>query len=148
MTRAVYEMNGEVGSSVGRDHTGRKLVRTAVFWVLWIIPVYWVAMFVDAILFNLIEFWTDDTVDFSRLQERGGTRVALQSSPDGKQAVLTISRNGKLIAERHVVKVGPDAFEMCDADGTLSATMIRTPEGGIQWYAPSSAGHSVTGGPG
>ncbi len=45
----VYEWNGSIED---------KFVRSIVFWALCIIPVYPVAAFVDAVIFNLIEFWS------------------------------------------------------------------------------------------
>jgi hypothetical protein len=49
LTKKVYEFNGNVGD---------KFINTVVFWVLNIVPVYSIAVFLDAVLFNLIEFWT------------------------------------------------------------------------------------------
>jgi len=132
LTHAVYRMNGDVGRSVGNDQTEHKLVQSVVFWVLWIIPVYWVAILADALVLNLIEFWTDDTVNISSVQERNGTRVALQSAAGGHEAVLTVSRNGKLLTEQHMVKVSATAFDMRDASGKLTGMILKTPEGGIQ----------------
>jgi hypothetical protein len=47
-------------------------------------------------------------------------------------ARLTISREGELLTEQHVVKVGADAFEMRDASGRLTGTMLKTPAGDIR----------------
>lgn len=38
--------------------TGNKFVNNLLFWVMNIIPVYGAAVFIDAVIFNLIEFWT------------------------------------------------------------------------------------------
>jgi hypothetical protein len=132
LTHAVYRMNGSVGNEIGDNRTQHNLVQSVVFWVLVIIPVYHVAMFADVVVLNLIEFWTDDTIDISAAQERDGTRVALQPSADGREAVLTVSREGKLIAEQHVVKINATTFEMRDTSGKLNGTIHKTPEGGIQ----------------
>ncbi|MFT6167610.1 MAG: hypothetical protein ACJASF_002310 [Vicingaceae bacterium] len=47
--KKVYEFN---------DSVDDKFVKTLLFYVLNIIPVYGVAGFLDAVIFNLIEFWT------------------------------------------------------------------------------------------
>ena len=49
LTRKVWEFNKEVGD---------KIVQEAVFLVMVIIPVYEVCSFVDAVILNLVEFWT------------------------------------------------------------------------------------------
>jgi hypothetical protein len=49
LTKKVYEFNGSMGN---------KFVNEAVFLAFCIIPVYEVSAFVDAIVLNLVEFWT------------------------------------------------------------------------------------------
>ena len=50
LTNIVYDWNGTVNPN--------KFVKSLVFFGLCIIPVYGVAVFIDAIILNLIEFWT------------------------------------------------------------------------------------------
>lgn len=38
--------------------TDNKFINNALFWILNIVPVYGAAAFVDAVILNLIEFWT------------------------------------------------------------------------------------------
>ncbi|HBF34764.1 TPA: hypothetical protein DDW35_09390 [Candidatus Sumerlaeota bacterium] len=132
ITHAVYNMNGSAGGSIGEDRTQHKLVQSVLFWVLWIIPVYQVSIFADAVVLNLIEFWTGDTVNLSAVQERDGSKVALQSTPNGHEAVLTISSNGKTLTEQHMVKVSATIFEMRDASGNLTGTFEKMPNGNVQ----------------
>ena len=120
LTHAVYNMNGDAGASLGENRTQHKIVQSVVFWVLWIIPVYEVAIFADAVVLNLIEFWTGDTVDIGSVQESNGTRVALQPSADGREAVLTVTQNGKLLTEQHVTKLNATTFEMRGPFGTAN----------------------------
>jgi hypothetical protein len=130
MTKAVYHGNRNVYSSVEGNNTQRKLAQSVVMWVF--IPIYAGAAVGDMVVFNLIEFWTGARTDVSYNHEANGTVVALTSSQEGREAVLTVSRNGKLIAEQHVVKVGDTAVEMRDAAGQLTGTILQTPAGGTQ----------------
>jgi hypothetical protein len=132
LTKAVYGMNGRAGRSFGADRTQHKLVQSVVMWVLWIIPVYEVAIFADAFVLNLIEFWTGDTIEVGSVQERDGVQVALEPKAGGHEAVLTISRDGQLLTEQHVVKVSDTVFEMRDPSGNLSGTVQKTASGGIE----------------
>lgn len=50
LVRKVYNWNAEVSES--------KFVRTLMFYVLNIVPVYGVAAMVDVVILNLIEFWS------------------------------------------------------------------------------------------
>ena len=50
LTRTLYKWNGEV--------TDNRFVHTIVFWAFVIIPVYELLALGDAIIFNVIEFWT------------------------------------------------------------------------------------------
>ena len=50
LVRKVYDWNDGLSDS--------KFVKTLVFWVLNIIPVYGVASFIDVVILNLIEFWS------------------------------------------------------------------------------------------
>ncbi|MBP8878130.1 MAG: DUF3332 family protein, partial [Flavobacteriales bacterium] len=50
LVRKVYEWNDNLSDS--------KFVKTLVFYVLNIIPVYGIASFIDVVILNLIEFWS------------------------------------------------------------------------------------------
>jgi len=132
MTKAVYRTNGNIGRTLGEDATSRRLVQTGAMYLMVIIPVYGVAMIGDAIVLNLIEFWTGNVVEIGSVQERNGTRVALEPAANGQEAVLKVSRDGILLSEQHVIKVSANAFEMRDASGTLNGRVLKTPTGGFQ----------------
>ncbi|MCK4695667.1 MAG: DUF3332 family protein [Candidatus Cloacimonetes bacterium] len=51
LTRNLYTWNSQIGG---------KWVNTLVMWILFIIPVYEIAGFVDFAILNVIEFWTGD----------------------------------------------------------------------------------------
>ena len=50
LTKKVWEWNDDISDS--------RIVKTLVFWVLNIIPVYGIASFVDVLILNVIEFWS------------------------------------------------------------------------------------------
>lgn len=50
LVRKVYNWNDDISSS--------KFVKTLVFYVLNIVPVYGIAGFIDVVILNLIEFWS------------------------------------------------------------------------------------------
>jgi hypothetical protein len=49
LTKKVYAWNGQVGD---------KFVNSIVMWILYFVPVYGVAGFLDVAVLNVIEFWT------------------------------------------------------------------------------------------
>jgi len=49
LTKKLYQFNGSLGNN---------FVNTIVMWAMYIVPVYGIAIFVDAVILNLIEFWT------------------------------------------------------------------------------------------
>jgi hypothetical protein len=51
LTKKVYDWNGSISDKWGRE---------AVFLVLYVVPVYGISLFADAVLFNSIEFWSGD----------------------------------------------------------------------------------------
>lgn len=141
LTRAIYRVNGEVGQNLGEDNTGHKLIQSVVMWVLIIVPVYHVAMFADVVVLNVIEFWTGEPVQIGAVQERDGTRVALEPSDDGQEAVLTVTHDGQLLTEQHITRISDTRFDMRDASGHLSGMILKSPDGSIQ--LTDAQGHVV-----
>src|SRR5690606_39137109 len=50
LTQNIHEWNSNA--------TDNKFVNNLLFWVMCIIPVYGVGVFLDAVIFNLVEFWS------------------------------------------------------------------------------------------
>jgi hypothetical protein len=123
LTKTVYRFNGDVSDS--------KLVQTIVFWFFLIIPVYDLAMLGDAIVLNLIEFWSGETTEISAVTEEGDTKSVLRSTNGGQEAVLTMLHDGKVVAETHFVKLSDNLFEVRDAQGNLAGKVIKSPAGDI-----------------
>ena len=70
------------------ENIGEKWVNELVFAACCIIPVYQVCLFVDAIVFNSIEFWTGKTA----IANAGETKVVKNSQ--GQDVEITAMENG------------------------------------------------------
>jgi hypothetical protein len=94
LVKKVYKYNGTVGD---------KWTIEIVFLVMAIIPVYEVSAFVDAVLFNSIEFWTGNnpvTVENAlpnKLTGDGGTTVTFNSQEKVMEITSTIPGKGETI---------------------------------------------------
>jgi hypothetical protein len=55
-----------------------------------------------------------------------------EPSEDGREAVLTISRDGKVLGKATFVKAAEREFEVRDADGKLTGKVVRTPRGDLR----------------
>ncbi|MEN6624902.1 MAG: DUF3332 family protein [Candidatus Sumerlaeia bacterium] len=134
LTRAVYRTNGNVGGQIQGDSTQKKIFQSIVMWVFIIIPVYGVAMFVDAIVLNVMEFWTGNVVQIGSV-ERDGVQYAFVPSADGKEATLTLSRNGQVINTTRFTRVSDKEMQVRDAQGKLTGKLLRDATGAVQYQA-------------
>ncbi|MFH0793059.1 MAG: DUF3332 family protein [bacterium] len=123
LTKTIYHFNGSV--------THNKFWQSVLFWVFLIIPVYKVAMLGDAIIFNLIEFWTGASLNVSVVTDQDGKTVALVPSEDGREVTLTVSEQGKVLSQTHIVKTSDTTFEIRDNAGQVTAGVVRTPSGDL-----------------
>jgi hypothetical protein len=120
LTTGLYGWNEKV--------TGNKLVNNLIFWGLNLLPVYELAVTVDLLILNVIEFWTGsnlmalkDAPDAPRvalrgehleISHRGETFTATQVDPR-----TVIVRRGHLVlgaavvTEKGLVITGPDGVE-------------------------------------
>ena len=124
LTNKIYGFNGDISR--------HKIVQTVTFWVFIIFPVYEIGMLADAIIFNLVEFWTGEQIlSVGPTTDSNGNTVSLTPSSDGRQAVLTVSRDGKVLAQEFFVKVSDTTFEVRNAQGTLHGKVLKSPDGTI-----------------
>ncbi len=123
LTHIVYKANGTIEDRV---------LRQVVFWVLVIVPVYGVSMLVDAIAFNLIEFWTGESIDISTITDEDGNTAVLVPSDDGRTASLTVSKDGRVVQELRFVRVSDAACNVYDSSGHLVGRVVRTPSGELR----------------
>jgi hypothetical protein len=123
LTNAVYDLNADVSEN--------KWVRGVMFWVFLIIPFYSLAMFVDAVVLNLIEFWTGEAVDVSTAQADDGTQFLLVPSEDQQEATLTITKpNGDQQIIRFV-KTSDTTFDVLDQNNRVAGYVVRETDGTI-----------------
>ena len=88
LTKSVYEWNNEVGN-------GDQFVNELVFLVCCIVPVYELALSIDAIVLNSIEFWTGDNPMAMKAGEKHQKLVEI----DGKQYKLTSEKYKMTVEE-------------------------------------------------
>jgi hypothetical protein len=123
LTHWVYKYNGEISEN--------RFVKSILFWVFIILPVYSLAMLGDAVIFNLIEFWGGKTLDIASETLDDGTRVVLAPSADQRQATLTItSPNGKQHIVRFV-KISDTVFDVMDHNDHVTGHVVRQYDGAI-----------------
>lgn len=85
-TRKVYDFN---------ESFGGRWENQILFWVLSIVPVYNLAVSLDAILFNTIEFWTGSNPIAMGPQDE----VIKYASQDGKDYKITIRQNQVILQD-------------------------------------------------
>jgi hypothetical protein len=124
LTKAMYRVNGSVPTGI---------LQTLLFWGFLIIPVYSVSMFIDAVILNLIEFWIPGE-QFGSISSSGDPDVAVTrtDSADGREAHLTVTRKGEVLAELQFVKVSDAECEVRDLDGRLLGTARLAEEGSVE----------------
>jgi hypothetical protein len=121
------------------DHSlGGRFVRTLVMWVMFFIPVYPVAGFVDAVILNLIEFWTgkpimvasndpDAMVQYQMLSENE-MRVDIKSEKGIRSFHVFRDHPGEFfLKERagYIAIVMPESLNDFDLNGRTSLSCLR-----------------------
>ncbi|MHC4591549.1 MAG: DUF3332 family protein [Planctomycetota bacterium] len=123
LTRGVYKINEAMPTSI---------LETVVFWAFLILPVYSGAMLIDAVILNLIEFWTGLSIPTSTSADEAGSKVVLEPSADGEQALLTVSKDGQVVTQVCFARVSDTVCEVRDSQGNLAGMAIRTQGGDLQ----------------
>jgi hypothetical protein len=122
LTRKIYDVNREVSPE--------KWVREIVFLAFAIMPVYGLAMLIDAIVFNTVEFWTGE----NPMLVHDGDRQTIETA----QGRATLTRLGASALEvelrsadgkerRFVLVREPAGFAARELDGALIARAGDTP---------------------
>lgn len=110
LTKKVHAWNGKV--------TDNKFVHSLLFWGMIIVPVYEVATFVDAVFFNVVEFWTGANL----LDNPGALQVSAMA--DGSMVFATAEHRYRLYP---LHEDGVRIF----VDGKYAGRAERTPTGAI-----------------
>jgi len=132
LTKNIYDWNGKVSDN--------RWLKSLTMWGLLIIPVYTIGMLGDAIIFNLIEFWGgENPLTASTVVDADGTEYALKPGATPSEAVLTVSRDGQVVAEQRFVKVSDTVIEVRGADGALQGKVLRGADGSMSLTDGSSA---------
>ena len=123
LTKAVHKFNGKI--------TGNEIIHNIVFWLFVIFPVYYIAQLGDAIIFNLIEFWSGSKLDLSSSTQQGENTITLKSSDNGNELVLTVAKKGETIGRSTFVRIEEGKYEVRDAENRLAGMVLRTPDGDL-----------------
>lgn len=126
LTRNVYNFNKRVSPE--------KWVQELVFLGLVIVPVYGIAMLVDAIIINSIEFWTGNnpvTVQGkpeTRVVEHGDVRLVqtMTATPERRTMVIEEYRKGELA--RTITST-------LETGESVLRTTVRYPDGRVETYS-------------
>jgi hypothetical protein len=126
LTKKVYNWNGTLGN---------KWVKSIVFFVFgFVLPVYGLSAFIDAIALNLVEFWTGSNplaaaqthMDKSYAD---GTRVQADRLPDGRLSVHMVLPSGE---ERSWVMTHEvDGISVADVKGNWMGKVAQTAQGTV-----------------
>lgn len=112
LTKKVHTWNGQVSN---------KWVNTLIFWAFIIIPVYEVCTFVDAIVFNVIEFWSGKNV------------ISVAGSPATRHLAdgsLEVRHEGKTYT---LVPASADRFYLVTGGVTVGSGRV-SPQGDLTLY--------------
>ncbi|MBK9626276.1 MAG: DUF3332 domain-containing protein [Flavobacteriales bacterium] len=116
LVRKVYEWNDNLSDS--------KFVKTLVFYVLNIIPVYGIASFIDVVILNLIEFWSGSNPlsmnegDYEmQMATMKGDQFKMEATKD---TFTTTQMTGGKAGEVRVMK-----FDRCDNTWKYTDSNVR-----------------------
>lgn len=125
LVKKVHKWNGTFGN---------KFVNELGFIVLNIVPVYGVAVWIDAVVLNSIEFWTGKNPSKASNETvvplDGKTSLTLRGS-DG--TILLTSKTDEGVIQ-YVFEKGTDGTLVKDTQGKVLARCSATPDGGMRIY--------------
>jgi len=116
---------------------GNKFVREIVFLVFVILPVYGLASLADAIIFNLIEFWTDKNPlamapgeTQERVVQQDGKTIKMTFADQGRTLRLEVQEPGQAPAQ-YTLSVDDDGATLANGEGQVLATSGLDANGGL-----------------
>lgn len=128
LVNKLYDINKGVGN---------KWVQTIVFWVFVILPVYELASLGDALIFNLIEFWSghnplamNDGPAQERVVQADGKKVTLSFADGGKSVLIRVEAPNEP-ARVYRLEGTEDGATLRDGSGHVLAQSGRDAEGAL-----------------
>lgn len=130
ITNAIYRWNGRV--------TDNTVVNSIIMIVLAIIPVYGLAILIDAVIVNSIEFWDGERVDIAHTyQQPDGTTVVLAPGGAENEAVLTLWKDDAIVARRTFVRDDHGVTTVSDELGQVVSHVMPDGRGGFAFTGPT-----------
>lgn len=125
LTNAIYKWNGQV--------TDNGFVNSVIMVVLSIFQVYGLAIFVDAVIINSIEYWQGEELNIAKSYvQPDGTTVVLAPGAHRDEAILTVySAEGEVLEQRTFLRQGDGTTQVLDADESIIAVVHPTNDGGL-----------------
>lgn len=114
LTKKVYNWNGSLGN---------KWVVELVFLACYVVPVYGIAGFIDAVILNSIEFWTGSNPVASNVTSEDGTTVAFNKEKNE----MTVSYAGKSFT----ITREDGKSTVKDAEGNVLAVAVSDANGNM-----------------
>lgn len=116
---------------------GNKWVSWLVFLVCLILPVYGLAMLVDIIVLNSIEFWTggnpaahnSEEQEFTKEVVAGNERAVFRYSDYGRVLDIEMYRNGRFVKTLHMDRAKPGQLFTRDSSGELARIQMDLARG-------------------
>lgn len=126
LTKKLYGFNETI--------TDNKIVNNVIFWGLNIVPVYSLAVGVDVIILNTIEFWTGTKLFADAAGPDADVKVAVVENADGS---LTVTRGSEVM---RIEKDGDHGVRVY-RDGVFVGAAVKGDDGAI--VAKDAAGNVV-----
>lgn len=109
LTKKVYNFNGSLGD---------KWIVEGAFLVMYIVPVYGVAAFLDVIVLNSVKFWTGKSLLNSKVVEKDGMKAVMTGYPDQKVVRIDVYRDGKFVETAILSPSADGSMQAVTLDGT------------------------------
>lgn len=114
LTKKVYNWNGSLGN---------KWVVELVFLACYVVPVYGIAGFIDAVILNSVEFWTGSNPMASTIKSDDGTNVSFNS--EAKQVEISYAGKTFILAQENGKSV------VKDSEGNVLVYAVKNQDGSM-----------------
>jgi hypothetical protein len=136
LTKSLYQFNGDVSDN--------GVIQSLVLWVLGGLFIYSIAIAVDFIILNLIEFWSGENPMMAKtFNSPDGSQVVMTPTENGKEVRVDVMRDGKTVDTRRVVKMGDSHFEVLNAGGETVGKVDKKQDGNLELSRPGTEEKAV-----